>query len=174
MKKGGGKQKGASFERDVCVKLSRWVSDGAADDIFWRSSMSGGRSTIAHAKGKRLAAQAGDISCIHPLGHLFMSKFVVECKFYKDLKYHGLLTGTGHLVEFWQTVKAEAKRYNKMPLMIAKQNQLPTVACLTLRGLTELGLKGTCVLIAPKGNLHAVLFDDYLKHAQRLKEVPNV
>ena len=52
--------------------------------------MSGGRSTVAAAKGKRLAAQAGDISCIHPIGQPFIDQFMVECKSYRDLAIRGV------------------------------------------------------------------------------------
>jgi hypothetical protein len=53
MRKGGGKQKGSQFERDVCRELSLWVSHGKQEDVYWRSAMSGGRSTVAALKGAR-------------------------------------------------------------------------------------------------------------------------
>lgn len=165
MRAGGGKQKGAQFEREICVKLSLWLTDGAQEDVLWRSSMSGGRSTVAHAKGKRMAAQAGDISAIDPRGHALIDKFVVECKAYADLNFIGLLRNTGHLVKFWTEVKTQASRYQKMPLMVARQNQYPPVVCLSLEGLKALNVKFNCRLTAPKLNLYLILLDDFLKHA---------
>lgn len=128
MRKGGGKAKGASFEREVCKRLSLWVSDGTQEDVFWRSAMSGGRSTLAAKAGKRLAAQAGDLSCIHPNGQPFLNRFMVECKFYNDLEIVGFLLGRGTLAGFWKIAKKDAATYSKHPLLIAKQNRLPTIA----------------------------------------------
>jgi hypothetical protein len=167
MRRGGGKSKGASFERDVCKALSLWISAGTAEDVFWRSAMSGGRSTVAAAKGKSLAQQAGDISAVSRIGAPFIETFYVECKFYRDLKFHGLMTGTGQLATFWGAAKTEAKRYEKLPILIAKQNQLPVIACLSHFGLETLKLAPQrCVLTAPKLGMSVLLFDDFLKHAR--------
>lgn len=140
MRKGGGKAKGAEFERQICKKLSLWVSEGKNEDCYWRSAMSGGRSTVAHTKGKKLGAQAGDISCIHPLGQPTAELFFFEAKFYRDLELLGLLKGKGKLVNFWKEAKKQAKNYGKIPFLIAKQNRIPTFVCLNRSGLTALGL----------------------------------
>jgi hypothetical protein len=163
MRKGGGKAKGAQFERDVCKELSLWVSGHAREDLFWRSAMSGGRATVAGRKGKHLASQAGDISSVDPLGGNFISKFYVECKFYKDLDFRGLITGKGKLVEFWETTKTEALCYHKHPLLIAKQNKMPVLACLTRSGLAQLELNDRPIVTVPRMNLYIVLFhEDFL------------
>lgn len=159
-----GKQKGASFERSVCVKLSLWVSKGESEDLYWRSSMSGGRSTVAARRGKRLAAQAGDISCIHPLGAPLTDKFYLECKSYKDLEFKGLITGKGHLVKFWCETLVQARNYGKLPLLIAHQNQQPTIVCLSAAGRNILALAGSERVTVPTLDLLIVLFEDLLKH----------
>lgn len=169
MRSGGGKQKGASFERDVCRRLSLWVSNNKQEDVFWRSAMSGGRATVGHAKGKRMAAQAGDISCIHHTGSKFADLFTIECKFYRDLNYTGLITGKGHLVEFWHEAMLQGRRYSKHPMLIAKQNQYPPVVCLDKAGYLKLGLEGKACLMVPPLKMRVVLFDDFLKHAVRPK-----
>lgn len=163
-----GKQKGSAFERLVCKQLSLWVSEGSQEDVFWRSAMSGGRSTVAFAKGKRLAQQAGDISCIHPIGQPFIDNFMVECKSYRDLQYEGLVSGKGTLANFWQICKTEAWKYNKRPLLIAKQNQQPSIACVDYFGLKMLNFGELQFdLASPKQNFYAVLFDSFLKSAKR-------
>jgi hypothetical protein len=128
------KAKGSSFEREVCRRLSLWVSDGKNEDCFWRSATSGGRSTVAHAKGKRLAAQAGDITCISPAGQALTDAFLIECKHYADLNLRGVFTGKGHLCEFWYEVCKQADRYDKAPMLIAKQNNLPAFVCFAHAG----------------------------------------
>ncbi len=167
MKQGGGKSKGASFERDACVKLSLWTSDGAHEDLYWRSSMSGGRSTVAAKLGKRLAAQAGDITAIHPLGQPLIKHFLIECKHYQSLDFDGLITGKGQLVNFWQVALKQAAVYGKQPMLIAKQNRFPTVICMTREGYADIFMNVVPTLLsAPRLRLRMFLFDDFLKHAK--------
>lgn len=126
--------------------------------------MSGGRSTVAHTKGKRLAAQSGDISCIHPIGHNFASLFHIECKFYKDLDYASLLTNQGKLLAFWQHADMESKRYGKLPFMIVKQNRIPEMICICDRGRVLLGMRNRVFnLASPKHNLYIINAEDFFK-----------
>lgn len=125
MRSGGSKQKGAGYERKVCQQLSRWLSGGRRKDLFWRSAMSGGRATLAHAKGIKLATQGGDVSAIDPLGAPLTETFCIEIKFYKDLDLAAFLQGKGKLAKFWKQAKVDAKKYGKEPMLIAKQNMQP-------------------------------------------------
>jgi hypothetical protein len=127
MRAGGGKQKGAGYERKVCVALSKWLSRGKRQDLFWRSAMSGGRATLAHAKGVKLSTQGGDISAIDPLGAALTDRFCIEVKFYKDLSLHAFLLDYGKLSKFWAQAKRDASRYGKEPMLIARQNMYPTL-----------------------------------------------
>lgn len=121
------KQKGSAFEREVCRDLSLWVSDGAKTDLFWRSAMSGGRATVGRKKGELLRV-AGDICAVTPEGHFLTDKYYVECKFYKDLDIGSFFTKQkGKLASFWQECSAQAKHYKKEPMLIAKQNLIPTL-----------------------------------------------
>lgn len=163
MKPGMGKQKGASFEREVCVMLSKWISNGIQEDIFWRSAMSGGRATVAHKKGVKLATQVGDITCIHPMGTNFTNTFAVECKFYADLNYQGLLTGKGKLLAFWDEINEQAGRYGKYPMLFARQNRLPMTVCLTKSGANALGLGDhKTVIISRPHDIYIMLADRFV------------
>ena len=165
MRKGGGKQKGSSFERKICVDLSLWLSQGKQEDLLWRSAMSGGRASVAAVGGKRFAQQAGDISAIHSLGLKLTDKFLIECKNYRDLNFTGLLMRRGKLAEFWLETRKQAAHYKKHPLLIAKQNQQPIIVCLSKEGQISLGLNAHW-MIPPMG-LRIVLFDQFLKTAKR-------
>lgn len=166
MRRGGGKQKGAAFEREVCVMLSRWLSKGSQDDIFWRSAMSGGRATVHHRNfGKRLANQVGDISCIHPLGSHFISTFAPECKFYADLDYQGLLTGKGKLLAFWAEINEQAERYNKLPFLVCRQNRMQPHVCLDKAGMRKFGLYDVRTLVI------SVRHDMYIMDAAKFVKV---
>lgn len=72
--------KGADFERDISRTLSLWWSHGERDDIFWRTSMSGGRATVRKKSGKSTAYQAGDISFTDPIGAPLIKATVIELK----------------------------------------------------------------------------------------------
>lgn len=164
MRKGGGKQKGASFEREVCVMLSKWLTNGTQEDVFWRSALSGGRATVAFKRGKSLASQVGDISAVHPTGNHFIEYFAPECKFYAKLDYEGLLTGKGKLLTFWTEINEQARRYSKHPFMIARQNRMASNICLDKAGMQKLGLRNQeTVLISIPHNIYLINAEHFVK-----------
>jgi hypothetical protein len=119
---GGGKQKGSKFEREVCRRLSLWVTDGAKGDVFWRSAMSGGRATV----GRGEVRQAGDIAAVAPEGYKFCDQWFIECKHVRTLNLDSfLIKHTGVLAKFWTKARREANRYRRHPLIIARQNGWP-------------------------------------------------
>lgn len=72
--------KGSSFERLICKRLSMWLTKGTRDDIFWRSSQSGGRATFRAQKGKTTFGSYGDIAAVDPLGLPLLKVFTIELK----------------------------------------------------------------------------------------------
>jgi hypothetical protein len=128
MKTGGGHSKGAAFERLCCKRLSLFVTKGQRDDVFWRSSMSGGRATLQLRQEIVNLAQSGDMTAIARQGYDLCERCLFEFKFYRDLDIaEALLKGTGLLAKFWRATVAAAQRYNKIPILIAKQNRLPAI-----------------------------------------------
>lgn len=122
------KQKGAQFERDMCRKLSLWLSGGRRSDLFWRSAMSGGRATLAAKKGDDTVQSSGDLTAIDSTSYIFASKFSIECKFYKDFDFGALIYGRkSGLPVFWKQCRTDAKAVNKLPFLIAKKNNYPIV-----------------------------------------------
>lgn len=119
------KQKGSTFERLVCVRLSLWVTGGKSKDCFWRSAMSGGR---ASRSVDALPRQAGDISAVAPEGHVLTDKFYIELKHLKDIELTSfILSRAGTLWREWQKACNQAKRFGRRPMMIVKQNSRPTL-----------------------------------------------
>jgi hypothetical protein len=83
--------KGADFERTICKQLSLWWSEGERDDIFWRSSQSGGRATIRGRRGLQTAGSYGDITALDPSGSPFLDLLTPELKRgYSDANFHKL------------------------------------------------------------------------------------
>lgn len=79
-----GASKGSSFERNICRQLSMWWTKGiegkARDDVFWRSSQSGGRATQRAKSGKKTFGSYGDINAVDPVGQPLMRYFTFELK----------------------------------------------------------------------------------------------
>jgi len=75
-----GRGKGSSFERTLCRELSLWWSKGKRDDIFWRTSQSGGRATTRSKKGKKTFGQYGDIQAVDPKGQPLINLCTIEAK----------------------------------------------------------------------------------------------
>lgn len=72
--------KGGKFERLIAKQLSMWWSGGIRDDIFWRSSQSGGRATQRLKSGKKTYGSYGDIAALDPIGEPLMKFATIELK----------------------------------------------------------------------------------------------
>ncbi len=170
MRPGGGKAKGSGFEREVCTKLSLWISRGLRDDLLWRSAMSGGRASVKFKGGGRNTTQVGDISAIDPQGSRLTDRYVIECKFVKSLDLGApLLAGRGNMVKFWEVLKDQSKNVRKHPILIARQNMMPPIVCL---GVGALHLMRTSseiesIAIFPRHDMWLYWFDDFLMNARR-------
>lgn len=164
-----GKQKGAGFEREICVALSKWITNGEKIDCLWRSAMSGGRATIKRGEVR----QAGDITAVSPEGHALTDRFFIECKSYKNLSLDALIKEKGTLVDFWNVATREAKSHNKLPLLIFKQNRWPVIVCTSSVGASVLGLnkrfgRGSPIFLQAF-DMRFAKFDDMIKMPFELK-----
>jgi hypothetical protein len=72
--------KGSNFERSICKELSLWWTKGQRDDVFWRSSQSGGRATQRAKKGLRTYGSYGDIAAVDPIGDPLLKYYTIELK----------------------------------------------------------------------------------------------
>jgi len=94
--------KGGAYEREICGELSRWWTGGLRDDIFYRSSNSGGRATARRRSGKSTYNQVGDVACTDPCGSAFTDLFNVELKRgYSDASVHDVFDYPAKSVEGW-------------------------------------------------------------------------
>ena len=73
--------KGSAFERDVCKALSIWwTGDNRRDDVFWRTSGSGGRARRRSKSDRTTFGQHGDIQAVDPIGQPLLDVVTIECK----------------------------------------------------------------------------------------------
>lgn len=165
------KKKGASFERDICKRLSIWISSGAHQDLFWRSAMSGGRATVIHkTQARKTSAQHGDIVAVGEGGMPLTNKFSIEAKFYSDLKLKTTLYGgMGRLDQFWKQCVEDANRSERLPMLIMKENMHDTLLCVDKEGwgvLKQLGVPTHCLqFIACQLGVRMMLMRDFLLYA---------
>lgn len=73
-------KKGGAFERKFCKMLGLWWSGGKQDDVFWRTSQSGGRATQRMKSGKRTADAYGDIGAERDSGRPLTKDTFFELK----------------------------------------------------------------------------------------------
>ena len=159
-----GKSKGSEFERNICKQLSLWVSKGACIDLYWRSAMSGGRATVK----KGLVRQAGDITAVAPEGHVLTNAFYLELKHLKDISLDNLLTGKGALINIWHKTVLEAAKYDRIPVLIFRQNRWPICFVTTYKGVQKLGAhKVVCIKSIATG-MQVIKFDHLIAEEFKL------
>lgn len=177
MKPGGGKQKGSEYERRICKQLSLWLSKEKREDLFWRSAMSGGRATVARKRGKKLKAQAGDISSVEAISSKFINQFYIECKDIGKLYINlAVLKRKGFLIDLIIDTRDKAQDHGKEYILIAKELRSPTVLIIdpycinTLFDLNssqhrKLRNKAECCTLGAQGitGTTIYLFDEFLE-----------
>jgi hypothetical protein len=140
--------KGGAFEREICRDLSLWWSSGAKDDIFYRTSGSGGRFTHRQKRGKITENDQGDVGFTDVDGKALMDLWLFELKTgYPKSKSKlnnkiqltqwcllDLLDGKEQLptlLSFWLQVTEGANSVNKQPILIFRR--LFKQACIAVR-----------------------------------------
>lgn len=163
---GSGKRKGGAWERQTCKQLSLWLSGRKSETLFWRSAMSGGRATVMNKAGRVNQSQQGDISAVEPAGAPLIDAFVIECKSYQKLAIdRAVLQSSGLLKNFWRKLQKQAARCHKLPMLVAKQNQLEVILCLDDVGrrlLLEPGYNSLLRMKNPNLDLYIYFFKTLL------------
>lgn len=130
-------KKGSAFEREICKRLSLWWTDGERDDVFWRSSQSGGRATLRAQKGMRTFGSYGDIAAVDPIGQPLLDVFTIELKRGSTYKVPGDLLdfGRNNRKHPWakamnQAFDAHVRAGSQSWLMICKRDHREIMAYL--------------------------------------------
>lgn len=173
--------KGAKFEREMCKKLSLWWSENKQDDIFWRSSQSGGRATERAKKGIATENSAGDVGYLSDEGKPFVEYFLLELKrgYSSEISWLDLLDSakksTPLLLKWWRKAQEEAELHKrKETLLIFKRDR--HLACVVISAVLSTKLhaefgKYTGDLLgyfygkSAEENLVCLLLDDFLEWA---------
>lgn len=107
---------------------------------------------------------SGDICATHRDGNRFVDEWYTECKNYHDLGLARLLTEQkGKLAEFWLETMKQSSRYDKLPLLVWKQDRHPIMVGMSSNGANRLGQLPPFVAQLSTLNLWLVSFDELLK-----------
>lgn len=172
---GGGKAKGGGFERKVCKALSLWITAGAREDVFWRSAMSGGRATVMIKRGAKNQTGLGDVTAVDPLGNPLTDKFLIECKTYRNLHLHLLLSETTDInqdrrkdrsiLDFWWRCLRESASSGRLPFLVAKQNNMQPFVCLCGGGVAHFNLDKNTIAHYRLHGVYLFWLSDFLQRA---------
>ena len=121
--------KGSNFERKMCKRFSLWWTDNKRDDVFWRTSQSGGRATERQKKNMKTAGGYGDMMATHEIAKPFENIFIMEFKkgYDKDVGVLILVDGKQKeptLLKWWnknEKIKTESNR--KFGLIVFQRNR---------------------------------------------------
>ena len=150
MRKGGGSNKGSEFEREICKKLSKWVSDGERDDIYWRTAGSGARATCRARKGKATANSDGDVGCLDNRYGWFTDRVLIELKRgYNHWRISDFLLPGRQPKDsawaVWVSLEKEAHRLRKVPLLVLKQDRRPVLFFFPFQHSGVADFTGVCI-----------------------------
>lgn len=140
-----GHNKGSSFERKICVALSKWWSDGESDSIFWRSAGSGARATTRHRKGMNTENGEGDIVYSDASGKLFTDAFCIELKCgYGDWSLTDFLETNQketQFSKFWkQASESASNTLGAKPMLIYKRDRKNVMVVISYASFLMLSL----------------------------------
>lgn len=107
------KTKGSKAERGVSKLFQKWTGFE-----FTRTPASGG------LRWQRKKDTVGDIICSDDKHSRYFC-FSIEVKSYKDIDFSHPLYRTSKVSEFWLQALDEAKRANKIPILMMRYNNLP-------------------------------------------------
>jgi hypothetical protein len=114
--------KGSDYEREIAKRISIWFSEGERDDVFWRTSQSGGRATERYKRGSSTQNSDGDLSFIDESGACFIRYYLVEIKrgYNAQLDILNWIDGKSNPILFdWFTKsKREKRRANRKQVLI--------------------------------------------------------
>ena len=186
MAKGRGKGKGSQFERDLCTRLSQWWTKDERDDVFWRSTISGGRATARSAKGKKTYGQYGDIQAVDPIGEPLLKAVTIEAKCgYRSVAFSDLLDAGYRMKPIWwkwldQIKVAREQADSASWLLIVKRDRRDVIVVMPYSLYVELekvvgplpSVRPSMSLLCPKGHgvsrLLAMPLEGFLRAVQPL------
>lgn len=137
--------KGSQFEKDVCKAFSLWITNNKRDDIFYKTSGSGGRATHRQKQNKTTAFSAGDMSFNDILGRRLIEYFLVEIKrgYNNKMKVMSLIDktikGEPSIVKWFKKGEVERKQNNRRAtIIIFRRDYCKTVIALKEQTYIEL------------------------------------
>lgn len=158
----------------MCRELSLWWTKGSRDDVFWRTSQSGGRATTRMKKGKSTFGQQGDIAAVDPIGLPLVQLVTIEAKKgYNRETAHNLLDQDGPSVwkKFIEQAKAAA-RCARTPfwMLVHKRDRRETVVAIPFDLYDRLALAhavpNAIMVLRDFGKIFVTTLDQFKQHVK--------
>lgn len=139
MRAGGPKSKGNNYENQLAKELSLWLTDNVRSDVLERSPASGGKATSARKRNVQAGHISGDLIATCDEGYTLIDRFVIEAKHRNEegINVNGLVfaTSKGGILAFWLKLLDECQQTNKLPMLVFRQNNRPSILCLCKQGV---------------------------------------
>ena len=156
-----GAVRGSDFERATCYEMSRWLTknlENPRDDVIWRSSGSGSRSSTRSKAGKTTHGSTGDLEATDPIAIPFFTVCSVELKYgYGNWCVLDVLDKRGttslcQFEQFWSQAVRDALRScpPKQPILITRRT--------SKRCVVFLARSFFCRLVGMSGKRHTSQF----------------
>ena len=171
--------KGAKFERQISKELSLWWTGGKRDDVFWRTSQSGGRATIRKKQGKNTKNQDGDICATDPIGQPLLDVTTIELKVgYNSWTIKEIIDSltrekNSKLEDFFEQCEREATAQNKKCwCLITRQDRRESLIFINNELWKIIARKTGCLSTLSKiiivhqkfGYVHAIKLKDFFDY----------
>lgn len=165
--------KGSDFEREICKALSTWWTEGERDDVFWRSSQSGGRATQRAKSGKKTAGSYGDVAATDPCGAVLLDRMCIEIKrgygtwSVQDVLDKGPRAAKQPFELFWEQARTSAAMVGPLcaPAVIFKKDKRRVCVALPASLIASFKIALACTyLVLRGGDMGAVVIlalDDF-------------
>jgi hypothetical protein len=152
--------KGSEFERQICKKLSIWLTGKEKPYQFWRVPLSGGLATIDEEN----CDLSGDIRALTKEGEFLTSIFSIELKTgYPKTNFHQHLKGIKNfsIEQFWKQTLCAAKKSNRNPMLIYRKKGMNIIIGITKDIDLKLNLQLRKLMISFCNDIPDIIFYDF-------------
>jgi len=171
MRPGSQKSKGNNFENELAKQLSFWLTKQVRGDVLERSPASGGKSTSLRKRNVVAGHIAGDLIAVADEGFLLINRFVVEAKHQNETGINAtaliFMTAQNGVIAYWKKLLDECQQTEKLPMLIFRQNNRPSMIGLCKEGVALFNFKNHphAVFKLGKKSMFLATLDSFLTNA---------
>lgn len=160
--------KGGEFEREICKRLSLWLTGGESDEGLWRSSNSGGRATGRRRRGERTTTHNGDIAATTARGAALLRRTCWELKtgygrWSVQDEFDSVSRGCCRFTKFVAQAVGQCP-LGKLPILVTRRLGGRAMVWLPISVLSGVPLNFPCMRVRCRcGAWHGMALEDFTK-----------